>query len=161
MLCRSRFFIWCPTYPYSERQAFPEPLVYAVTYIGNVVQIELLMRYNKYPQALTVLRQLCVTPETLNPPPKGLSQGLTGRPSAWQALTLLANIAQEPGADDLTLYHLSTWLLTVRVFSHYASFHASRPLVKCTFPIFFPIPISIFSNSNFFFNVCNPCIVYL
>jgi hypothetical protein len=88
-----------------------------LTLLKCTVQIELLMRYGKYSQALSLLQQLCKNPDALDPPARGLSQGLTGRPSAWQALDLLTQIAREPDADNLTLYHLSTWLLSVCISS--------------------------------------------
>jgi hypothetical protein len=78
------------------------------------MQIALLTSHEQWPQALDLLRQLCTAPGTLDPAPAGLSVGLTGRPSAWQALALLEKLPESPATTELSLLHLTEWLLEVR-----------------------------------------------
>jgi hypothetical protein len=86
---------------------------------GVALQIELLESRGNVEEALDLLRQLCVNPAGLTPPPQGLSVGLTGRPSAWRALALLGRLPEdgEVGGGvttELALQHLTNWLLEVR-----------------------------------------------
>lgn len=79
------------------------------------LQIEHLEAHQEWGQALQLLRRLCTAPQNLTPSPRGLSAGLTGRPSAWHALSMLQKIPDGAAAAQLAVQHMHDWLLDVRV----------------------------------------------
>eukprot|EP00892_Ulva_mutabilis_P012193 jgi/Ulvmu1/9346/UM050_0098.1 len=74
--------------------------------------IELYEGRGKHVDALDTYRDLCVRPHALQPPPRGVSAGLTGRLAANHALSYLMRIPDDAGAASaLICRSLEQWLL--------------------------------------------------
>ena len=95
--------------------------------VAKVLQIEHMEGHQEWGQALQLLRRLCEKPEALTPAPRGLSAGLTGRPSAWHALSLLQRIPDEGTAARLAVQHMADWLLRVRCPTAVFPYKATQP----------------------------------
>ena len=78
------------------------------------MQIQLLQNHGHHPEALDVYRKLCEAPLDLEPPPRGVSAGLTGRLAAGQALKYLMRVPADKDAVALICQSLEMWLLKVR-----------------------------------------------
>lgn len=77
------------------------------------VQIQLLQNHGHHPEAMDVYRLLSDAPSDLDPPPRGVSAGLTGRLAAGQSLTYLMRVPDDDEAVPLICQSLETWLLKV------------------------------------------------
>ena len=86
-----------------------------VSYRDVWVQIQLLQNHGHHPEALHVYRKLCEAPSDLEPPPRGVSAGLTGRLAAGQSVKYLMRVPDDSEAAALICQSLETWLLKVPV----------------------------------------------
>ena len=77
--------------------------------------MELFEGHGKHVDALDTYRELCINAEALDPPPRGVSAGLTGRLAANHALAYLARIPDsDPGSSTALICRcLEQWLLKV------------------------------------------------
>lgn len=81
---------------------------------GVEMQIELFEGHGKHVDALDTYRDLCVRAQALDPAPRGVSAGLTGRLAANHALAYLSRIPGDASAAPLICRSLEQWLLKVR-----------------------------------------------
>lgn len=78
------------------------------------VQVELFEGHGKHVDALDTYQDLCIHADSLVPPPRGVSAGLTGRLAANHALSYLSRIPDDSGsATALICRSLELWLLKV------------------------------------------------
>lgn len=77
------------------------------------MQIQLLQNHSHHPEALDVYRQLCEAPSALDPPPRGVAAGVTGRLAAGQSIGYLTRLCDDADAVPLICQSLESWLLKV------------------------------------------------